>query len=104
MRTRKFMAFAANVGAAWALSAALQAAPRVQTPSANTSSAEPRDVLDRYCVTCHNERVKAGGLMLDCPVSGGVHAAEKGEGSVMGGGDAEAFERVVREIELSERT
>ena len=24
-----------------------------------------RPVLDRYCVTCHNERVKTAGLMLD---------------------------------------
>jgi len=25
----------------------------------------PRATLDRYCVTCHNARVKAGGLLLD---------------------------------------
>src|SRR5712691_9136104 len=25
----------------------------------------PRAVLDRYCVTCHNERLKAAGLTLD---------------------------------------
>jgi Protein of unknown function (DUF1592)/Protein of unknown function (DUF1588)/Protein of unknown function (DUF1587)/Protein of unknown function (DUF1595)/Protein of unknown function (DUF1585)/Planctomycete cytochrome C len=25
----------------------------------------PRAVLDRYCVTCHNQRTKAGGLTLD---------------------------------------
>jgi mono/diheme cytochrome c family protein len=25
----------------------------------------PRAVLDKYCVTCHNERVKTAGLMLD---------------------------------------
>jgi hypothetical protein len=25
----------------------------------------PRPVLDRYCVTCHNQRVKTAGLALD---------------------------------------
>jgi 3-hydroxyisobutyrate dehydrogenase-like beta-hydroxyacid dehydrogenase len=36
----------------------------------------------------------AGGWMLDCPVSGGVPAAEAGELSVMVGGDADALARV----------
>ena len=25
----------------------------------------PRAIFDRYCVTCHNQRTKAGGLTLD---------------------------------------
>src|SRR5215510_8179937 len=25
----------------------------------------PRAVIDKYCVTCHNERLKTAGLMLD---------------------------------------
>ncbi len=35
-----------------------------QLPAARTS-ATPRAVLDQYCVTCHNERLKTAGLMLD---------------------------------------
>ena len=32
---------------------------------ASQDSASPRALLDRYCVTCHNERLKTGGLSLD---------------------------------------
>ena len=28
-------------------------------------AAEPRALLDRYCVTCHNQRLKTAGLTLD---------------------------------------
>jgi Protein of unknown function (DUF1592)/Protein of unknown function (DUF1588)/Protein of unknown function (DUF1585)/Protein of unknown function (DUF1587)/Protein of unknown function (DUF1595) len=30
-----------------------------------TSAASERALLDQYCVTCHNQRLKTGGLMLD---------------------------------------
>ena len=41
---------------------ALQAQPSSQgAPSASGS----RAVLDRYCVTCHNERLRTGNLTLD---------------------------------------
>jgi hypothetical protein len=30
-----------------------------------SSTTEPRAMLDKYCVTCHNQRMKTGGLMLD---------------------------------------
>src|SRR3989442_15615714 len=38
-----------------------------QSPSAAAPSpaAVSRQLLDRYCVTCHNERLKTGGLLLD---------------------------------------
>jgi cytochrome c5 len=37
-----------------------------QQTSAVTNDAAPhRALLDQYCVTCHNERVKTAGLMLD---------------------------------------
>src|SRR5262249_1456130 len=39
-----------------------------QTPGASSSasaSAPYRALLDQYCVTCHNERAKTAGLMLD---------------------------------------
>jgi hypothetical protein len=32
---------------------------------AQTSTITPRAVVDKYCVTCHNERLKTAGLMLD---------------------------------------
>ncbi|MEP7305256.1 MAG: DUF1592 domain-containing protein [Acidobacteriota bacterium] len=34
-------------------------------PAVPASAAESRLVLDRYCVGCHNERLKTGGLALD---------------------------------------
>src|SRR5262245_22676647 len=36
----------------------------VSTPAA-PNVAEPRAVIDKYCVTCHNARAKTGGLVLD---------------------------------------
>ena len=35
-----------------------------QQPAVSTAPS-PRAVLDRYCVTCHNQRAKTGGLTLD---------------------------------------
>src|SRR5262245_19686557 len=32
---------------------------------ARAQGASPREVLDRYCVSCHNEKLKTAGLMLD---------------------------------------
>ena len=39
--------------------------PPRQTAGAGAAADSPRAVLDRYCVTCHNERTLAGGLALD---------------------------------------
>ena len=39
--------------------------PLRQTSTLGTAAQSPRAVLDRYCVTCHNERTLAGGLNLD---------------------------------------
>ena len=34
--------------------------------TANVQAQSPaRAMLDKYCVTCHNERLKTAGLMLD---------------------------------------
>jgi Protein of unknown function (DUF1592)/Protein of unknown function (DUF1588)/Protein of unknown function (DUF1587)/Protein of unknown function (DUF1585)/Protein of unknown function (DUF1595)/Planctomycete cytochrome C len=44
------------------------ATPRAARPQAGavpTPASSSRAVVDRYCVTCHNERLKTGGLMLD---------------------------------------
>jgi mono/diheme cytochrome c family protein len=49
-----------NLRAAW-----MQDAPG-SAPAAvsGVPAPAPRDVLDRYCVTCHNDRLKTGGLTL----------------------------------------
>src|SRR5262245_52987912 len=47
--------------------AARQADAQARSPQvpADQTTATPRAVLDRYCVGCHNERLKTAGLMLD---------------------------------------
>jgi hypothetical protein len=56
------------------------------TPAASTL----RSTLDRYCVACHNDRVRTGGLSL----------ASMDPSSV--GGHAEVWERVVRKLRTRE--
>ena len=43
----------------------VEAAGQPVTQAAEPSQTPSRALLDRYCVTCHNERLKTGGLMLD---------------------------------------
>src|ERR1700689_1386291 len=57
---------------------------RAQTQSTQTSGEQA--LLDRYCITCHNEKTKTGGLMLDKLDLG--HP----------GKDAESWEKAVRKI------
>jgi hypothetical protein len=54
--------------------------------SPQAATATPRAVLDTYCITCHNQRTKAGGLALDA-----LDLAKPG-------GHAEVMEKVVRKI------
>jgi len=51
-----------------------------------TTSADPRLVLDRYCIDCHNSAERAGDLALDRLPLDALHA------------DAETWERVVRKV------
>src|SRR6266853_1289167 len=51
-----------------------------------TSLPAPRAVLDRYCVTCHNQKLKTAGLLLDK-----MDLAHMGE-------QAEAWEKIVRKL------
>ena len=44
--------------------AAVMAAAMLVPPAAE-AQAPSREMLDRYCVTCHNERLQTAGLMLD---------------------------------------
>jgi cytochrome c551/c552 len=55
-------------------------------PGAGTQAPDPRAVLDRYCVTCHDPRVKAGGFAFDRL---DVDLVER---------DAPAWEKVVRKL------
>jgi hypothetical protein len=56
--------------------------------SACAAAADPsyREVLDKYCVTCHNQRLKTGGLTLDTMDLGKVPA------------QAEVWEKVIRKL------
>jgi hypothetical protein len=49
-------------------------------------SAEPRAVLDEYCVVCHNQQLKTGGLMLDKTDVSNIPAG------------AETWEKVIRKL------
>src|SRR5579863_2125316 len=54
-------------------------------PAQNTLSAQ-RAILDQYCVTCHNQKLKTAGLLLDK-----MDLAHVGD-------QAEAWEKVVRKL------
>ena len=61
---------------------------RPQVPSAQVAAPAPppRAVLDKYCVTCHNQRLRTGGLALDV-----LNLAQASE-------HAETWERVIRKV------
>jgi cytochrome c5 len=70
---------------------AQQPAPQVEVAQSPSSGAVPpvsshRRVIDRYCVTCHNQKLKTAGLMLDA-----ADVNNPGEG-------AEVWEKVVRKL------
>src|SRR5262245_49882297 len=47
---------------------------------------EQRALLDKYCVTCHNQRLKTAGLMLDRADVGDIPSG------------AEIWEKVIRKV------
>ena len=61
-------------------------AQSVPSTGAVTPVSSPRLVLDRYCVTCHNERLKTAGLRLDQ-----IDVATPGA-------EPEVWEKVVRKL------
>jgi hypothetical protein len=69
------------------------ALPRAEAPQSASprpaSSAETvdRSAVDRYCVTCHNQRLKTGGLTLDTPDLANVAA------------HPDIWEKVIRKVE-----
>jgi len=85
------------VGAAlWSaltLSSAPQAAgpaprPASQQPASSHPAADYRGTIDKYCVTCHNQRTKTAGLALDVMDLSDV------------AGGAEVWEKVVRKVRV----
>jgi Protein of unknown function (DUF1592)/Protein of unknown function (DUF1588)/Protein of unknown function (DUF1587)/Protein of unknown function (DUF1585)/Protein of unknown function (DUF1595) len=69
-----------------ALHAARVRPPAAGAPQTTTGSAPDRALIDRYCVTCHNGRLKVAGLELDKMDLGAV------------GPSAETWEKVVLKI------
>ena len=63
--------------------------PQQVAAGPDSPSASPvRPLLDRYCVTCHNDRLRTGGLALD-----EIDAANVGAG-------AEVWEQVIRKVRM----
>jgi mono/diheme cytochrome c family protein len=73
-----------------ALLAQIQAAHQIVATSTLTPSVLARDVLTKYCVTCHNARMKTAGLLLD----------ELDVNKV--GADAEQWEKVATKLRTRE--
>src|SRR5215467_13025789 len=57
-----------------------------QAKSIQLSAAAQRSLLDQYCVTCHNQKAKTGGLSLDT-----VDLSRPGD-------NAETMEKVIRKL------
>ncbi len=57
-----------------------------QEPRLTTAATGPQAIVDRYCVTCHNGRTRAGGLALDALNVTDAHS------------EAQAWEKVVRKV------
>ena len=81
-----------GISAAAAAQAETAGAPAAEAVSSEAASpmlgAEHRALLDRYCVTCHNDRLRTGGLTLDADA---VDVTDVGA-------HAEVWERVVRKL------
>src|SRR5687767_14970008 len=72
------LAFCATVG--------LQASGHAQTAVPTTQRFDAGATLNRYCVTCHNEKLKTANLLLEKMDSANV------------GPEAEIWEKVVRKV------
>ncbi|MCY4029794.1 MAG: DUF1592 domain-containing protein [Acidobacteria bacterium] len=73
-----------SIGSGTASAEAAQAAQAAEAPPA--AEAPSRAIFDRYCVTCHNERLLTGGLSLVDVDLGDIH------------GNAEVLEKVVHKL------
>jgi len=96
MINRTLVLMAAWVPIIGSASGYLLAAGRPQQPSVVTPAispdrsrpTDPRALLDRYCVTCHNERLRTAGLALDTMDVTNVSAG------------AEVWETVIRKLRM----
>jgi mono/diheme cytochrome c family protein len=87
MRARTLLASAIAVAMAASLSwTAPEAATPGQAPAPAPAAAAQRSALDTYCVSCHNQRLKTGGLALD--------ALDVTRASA----DAATWEKVIRKV------
>jgi hypothetical protein len=89
-RTLRLIACGVLVAAALDLRVSPITAQAQQTPTATSLQASLQPALDRYCVTCHNTRLKTAGLVLDR-----VDLALVGR-------DAETWEKVARKLRTHE--
>src|SRR5207249_2377953 len=72
-----------------ALSVGLYVDARASAPQAARNASSQRQMIDRYCVTCHNQKLKTAGLMLD-----------KADVAIPGTA-GEIWEKVVRKLRTS---
>src|SRR5579862_6002532 len=87
MRRGSFLYVLVAGAAIWVAAAATHvraASPQTATPAAAPSA--ERTLVDKYCVTCHNQRLKTAGLALDAVDLD--HAAA----------NAETWEKVIRKV------
>jgi mono/diheme cytochrome c family protein len=91
-RALRLVAYGVGVvlAAALSLRAFPLAAQAQQTATAPNLQASLRPTLDRYCITCHNERTRTAGLMLDRL---DLALADR---------DAETWEKVARKLRTHE--
>ena len=60
--------------------------PNAQQSASSSASSEVQKTVNTYCVTCHNDRLKTGGLALDRPELADVSA------------HADVWEKVIRKV------
>ena len=100
MRIRVFalavLAWAVSAGRSVPLAASPQA-PVLSDPAASRTNTNYGSVVTKYCVTCHNDRAKTGGLSLD-----GLGPLDKSDesGGASVGAHADVWERVVRKVRV----
>ena len=70
------------------VSAGIQAAPPPQQPPNSASVASQRALLDKYCVTCHSDKLKTGGISLQSVDMTNIP------------GGAETWEKVIHKVSL----
>jgi len=94
---RRFACVLAAAAALWATAASRPVrgqAPRpvashpTTSPAATPDVSAQRALVDKYCVSCHNARLKTGGLVLDKDAVDLAHVADR----------ADVWEKVIRKL------